>query len=72
MLRILATRAPSWAAGQPRFVLQVPGGLADLLDDITVMSATASIVMLGISLVALVAWLAARVLRRRRREAALF
>ena len=37
-------------------MLQVPDGLAGLLDDVTVMSALASIVMLAVSLVAIVAW----------------
>ena len=55
-LLTLVVAGLSWVAGQPRFVLQVPEGLGGLLDDITVVSATASIVMLAISLVALVAW----------------
>ena len=67
-LLTLVVAGLSWAAGQPRFALQVPEGLAGLLDDVAVMSAMASIVMLAVSLVALVAWCvrsAARAVRLR-------
>ena len=36
MLLTLAAAGLAWLASQPRFVLQVPDGTVDLLDDITV------------------------------------
>ena len=52
----LAAAALAWIASQPRFVLAVPDGTLDLLDDITTASATASIAALLIGLVALLGW----------------
>ena len=56
VLVTLTAAGLAWLAGQPSFVLQVPQGIAGLLDDITIVSATASIAALAIGLVALVAW----------------
>jgi len=67
-LLTLAVAGLAWLAGQPRFVLQVPEGAAGLLDDVTIVSATATIAALAISLVAILGWCvrsAGRLVRRR-------
>ena len=56
VLVTLTAAGLAWLVGQPRFVLQMPQGIAGLLDDLTIVSATASIAALAIGLVALVAW----------------
>ena len=46
----------TWLASQPRFVLEVPDGTVDLLEDIGRLAAVASIVGLSVGLCAMVAW----------------
>lgn len=46
----------AWLADQPRFVLQLPSGTGDLLDDLTRTFAIASVVALALGLVATVVW----------------
>jgi hypothetical protein len=48
----------AWVASQPRFVLTVPRATIDVLDDITTITATASIAALLIGLIAMVIWYA--------------
>jgi hypothetical protein len=56
VLVTLAAAALTWLAGQPRFVLAVPEGTVDVLDDITTASATAAVAVMLIGLLALVVW----------------
>jgi hypothetical protein len=45
-----------WLASQPRFVLEVPDGTVDLLEDLGRLAAMASIVGLSVGVCAMVAW----------------
>jgi hypothetical protein len=73
-LTILAA-ALTWVVQQPQFVLQVPHGTEDRLDDATFYLAAASVAVMLIGLVAMVVWClraagrAARQLVARRRYA---
>ncbi|MET0903278.1 MAG: hypothetical protein ABWZ52_08560 [Acidimicrobiales bacterium] len=55
-LLTLAAAGLAWLANQPRFVLQVPEGTVDLLDDITTTAGRVAIAALAIGLVAMVVW----------------
>lgn len=52
----LLAAAATWLSTQPRFVLQLPAGTTDLLDRITTISATASLVGLGLGIAAMLEW----------------
>ena len=68
VLITLVAAGLAWVANQPRFVLAVPDGTVDVLDDITTLSATASVAALLIGLLAMLVWCvraAGRSLRRR-------
>ena len=57
----------AWLAAQPQVMFSMPDGTVDVLDDLTTMSATASIAALLIGLLAMVIWCvraAGRSLRR--------
>jgi len=56
VLVTLAAAALTWLASQPRFVLFVPEGTIDVLDDVTTASATAAVALMVIGLVALFVW----------------
>ena len=56
VLVTLAAAALTWLASQPRFVLFVPEGTIDVLDDVTTASATAAVALMLIGLVALFVW----------------
>jgi hypothetical protein len=56
VLVTLAAAALTWLASQPRFVLAVPEGTVDVLDDVTTASATAAVAVMLIGLLALVVW----------------
>ena len=55
-LLTFAAAGLAWLASRPRFVLQVPDGTVDLLDDITVLAARASVAAFVIGLAAMVLW----------------
>jgi hypothetical protein len=52
----LVAAAATWLSTQPRFVLQLPAGTTDLLDRVTTVSATASLVGLGLGIAAMLEW----------------
>jgi hypothetical protein len=56
VLVTLIAAALTWLASQPRFVLAVPEGTVDVLDDVTTASATAAVAVMIIGLLALVVW----------------
>ena len=67
----LVAAAATWLSRQPRFVLAVPSGTTDLLDRVTTISATASLVGLGLGVAAILEWCtraAWRKLTARRRD----
>ena len=71
VLVTLLAGAASWLSTQPRFVLQLPAGTTDLLERVTTVSATASLVALGLGVAAMLEWctraaVSALVARRRR------
>lgn len=55
-LLTLVAASASWLSTQPRFVLALPSGTTDLLDRITTISATASLVGLGLGVAAILEW----------------
>jgi hypothetical protein len=55
VLTVLAA-ALTWLVQQPQFVLQVPHGTEDRLDDATFYLAAASVIVMLIGLVAMIVW----------------
>ena len=58
----------AWLARQPRFVLKVPAGTGDRLDDIATLSATAAVAALLIGLLAMAWWCVRAAVRTWRRR----
>jgi len=60
----------AWLASQPRFVLQVPAGTVERLEDVTTLSATAAVAALLTGVLAMVVWSGRAVSRSLRRRVA--
>jgi hypothetical protein len=58
-----ATAGLTWLSTQPSIVLQVPSGTTELLDHVTTISATASVVAFVLGLVAMAEWTVRAALR---------